>query len=340
MITDTNVYWVPQALFTDKALRSEFLRAIPAEYDCRGIYELDSSGKGVFRVEKPFGSPNLDYFEDDYALEKQLADMDAAGVDRAVMKLPCIQEWIGLELCKKFNDMAAEYAAASQGRMAALAVVPPYGDADCLAELDRCIDKLGMHGVQVSAHYGYHYLDSPIFRDFFRHVNERKLPVYVHHTPLPVEYDSLLAYNNLRRSYGRCVDQVTAVARELFSGMFDELPDLKLIHSMMGGGFFAYTNLFFPSDSGNGRFQTANEKVKQQLRNNIYFETSHSQPWGKDQLELAVKAVGADHILYGSSYPVKMVWMGGGPAFVQQLDISEEDKALILNGNAERLYNL
>ncbi|MGN0984008.1 MAG: amidohydrolase family protein [Gemmiger sp.] len=340
MITDTNVYWVPQALFTDKTFRDAFLRSLPAEYDCRGFYELDDSGKGVFRIEKPFGCPNLDYFEADYALEKQLADMDAAGVDRAVMKLPCMQEWIDLALCRQFNDLAAAFAAASGGRMAALAVVPPRGDEECLAELDRCIKDLGMHGVQVSAHYGKHYLDSPIFRDFFRHVNELNIPVYVHHTPLPVDYDSLLDYNNLRRSYGRCVDQVTAVARELFSGMFDELPNLKMIHSMMGGGFFAYTNLFFPTDSGHGRFQATNGKVKEQLKNNIYFETSHSQPWGKEQLELAVKAVGADHILYGSSYPVKMVWMNGGPAFVQALDISEEDKALILNGNAERLYRL
>lgn len=340
MITDTNVYWVPQALFEDQALRNEFLRSIPAEYGCRGIYETDENGKGIFRIEKPFGFPNLDYFEDDYALEKQLSDMDAAGVDRAVMKLPSIQEWIGLELCKKFNDMAAEYAAASHGRMAALAVVPPCGDGDCLAELDRCIGKLGMHGVQMSAHYGSHYLDSPVFRDFFRHVNELDIPVYVHHTPIPVEYASLLDYNNLRRSYGRCVDQMTAVSRELFSGMFEELPNLKLVHSMLGGGFFAYTGLFFPADSGNGRFQTDHGKVREYLKKNIYFETSHSQPWGKDQLELAVKTLGADHILYGSSYPVKMVWMTGGPGFVKELDICEEDKELILNGNAQRIYRL
>jgi hypothetical protein len=340
MVTDTNVYWVPKAFFTDKALRDEFLRSIPAEYDCKGIYEVDENGKGVFRVEKPFGFPNLDYFEDDYSLEKQLSDMDAAGVDRAVMKLPCIQEWLGLELCKKVNDMAAEYAKKSGGRMTALAVVPPYGDDACLAELDRCIKELGMHGVQVSAHYGKHYLDSEIFRDFFRHVNELDIPVYVHHTPLPVEYASLLDYNNLRRSYGRCVDQVTAVGRELFSGMFEELPNLKMIHSMMGGGFFAYTGLFFPTDSGNGRFKTDTEKIRGYLKNNIYFETSHSQPWGKEQLELAVKVLGADHIIYGSSYPVKMVWLTGGADFVRKLDITEEEKNLILNGNAERLYTL
>lgn len=67
---------------------------------------------------------------------------------------------------------------------------------------------------------------------------------------------------------------------------------------------------------------------------------SHSQPWGKDILETAVKILGADHIIYGSSYPVKQVWMTGGPAFVREPDITEEEKALILEGNARRIYGI
>ena len=61
---------------------------------------------------------------------------------------------------------------------------------------------------------------------------------------------------------------------------------------------------------------------------------------GKEPLELAVKILGADHIIYGSSYPVKMAWMMGGPQFVRNLDISDEEKELILHGNAERIYGV
>jgi predicted TIM-barrel fold metal-dependent hydrolase len=35
-----------------------------------------------------------------------------------------------------------------------------------------------------------------------------------------------------------------------------------------------------------------------------------------------------------------MVWLTGGADFVRKLDITEEEKNLILNGNAERLYTL
>ena len=67
---------------------------------------------------------------------------------------------------------------------------------------------------------------------------------------------------------------------------------------------------------------------------------SHAQPWGKEQLECAVKVLGADHILFGTSYPVRPVWLLEGADFVRGLDISEEEKELILHGNAERLYHL
>lgn len=340
MTIDANVYWVPDALFEDQTVQDAFIRSVPREYDVHAIAYINEQGDKAIRIEKPAGCENLNYFASDYKLEKQLQDMDDAGVDKAVMKLPGAQEWLSLELCRVFNDAAAEHAAKSGGRLKALAVVPPFGDAACIEELDRCVNELGMTGVQMSAHYGNHYLDDPMFRDMFRHINELNIPVYVHHTPLPVDCGSLLAYNNLRRSFGRCQDQITAIGRELFSGMFAELPNVKMVHSMLGGGYFTYKDMLMPRDSGGGRFETASDNVKKWLNENIYYEVSHSQPWGKEPLELAVKVLGADHIIYGSSYPVKMVWMKGGPGFVRDLDISDEEKELILHGNAERIYQI
>ena len=80
--------------------------------------------------------------------------------------------------------------------------------------------------------------------------------------------------------------------------------------------------------------------VVEQLKNNVYFEMSHAQPWGKAQLECAVEALGAEHILFGSSYPVRPVWLLEGAAFVNALDITDGEKELILHKNAERLYHL
>ena len=342
-VIDANLYWFPEELFSNEELAEKFLSEIPIQYNIKGSLK-EENGLRRFVIEKPVGSPNLDYIQGDYTLEKELSSLDQAGVDGAVLKLSCQQEWMSLDMCRMFNTAMAERVKESKGRLHGLGVVPPQGTPAVFKEIDRCLDELGFGGLQLSSHYGNLYLDDEAFAPFFAYLNERNITCYVHHVPVPVQYDTLTDYTNLRRLYGRCIDQATAIGRELFSGFFTKYPNVKLVHSMLGGGFFAYVNLWFPKKpkvkEAMSRFQDDNELVVQQLKNNIYFEMSHAQSWGKDQLECAVKTLGADHILFGSSFPVRPVWLLEGADFVRKLDISDEEKELILHGNAERLYHL
>ena len=343
MIIDANIYWMPDQIFSDESLLEEFLRCVPAEYGVRAyVGEVPTTGKKQIVIEKPAGFQNLNYVEGQYALEAQLRDMDEAGVDLAILKLPGCQEWLSLELCRKFNDLLAEHVRASDGRLKGLGIVPPWGTRDCLVELERCIEELGMCGVQLSAHYGELYLDDEIFRPFLSKLNELDIPAYIHHAPLPVQYDSLLDYNNLRRSYGRCADQAIAVGREIFSGIFAEFPNLKFVHSMLGGAFFAYADQMFPRKSRAkeelDRFKM-DVDYREYLNKNIFFEMSNIT-WGKAQLECAVQVLGADHIIFGTSYPVRREWLLNGPQSVRELDISVEEQNLILSANARRIYKV
>lgn len=76
------------------------------------------------------------------------------------------------------------------------------------------------------------------------------------------------------------------------------------------------------------------------LKITFFFEMSHAQPWGKSQLECAIKIFGAEHVLFGSSYPVRKEWLVSGADFVRQLNISENEKDMILYENARKLYGL
>jgi len=345
MVIDANLYWIPEELFTDRELREKFLSVIPEEFEWYAhIQEVPGTGRLQFVIEKPKGFANLNYLQGDYTLEKQLGDMDKAGIDRAVMKLPGCAEWLDLELCRVFNDKAAAYAKSSGGRMTALAVVPPHGTPENIAELRRCREELGMKTVQLAAHYGDRYLDAPDFAGFFEALNELGMNAYVHHTPVPVEYNSFRDYNNVRRSYGRLVDQGLAVGREIYSGFFEKYPNVRLAHSMMGGAFYAIQSMMLPHGpvrkESVSRFEENPEGLAESFKSHVLFETSHAQPWGKEGLEYAVSVVGSDHIIYGSSYPVKMDWTMDGPDFVRGLDISKEDKENILCENARKFYQL
>jgi predicted TIM-barrel fold metal-dependent hydrolase len=344
MIIDSNMHWLPENLFDDEALLDSFLCVVPKEYGVHAkVATIPGKDLRQIVIEQPKGCEVLNYAENQYCCEEQIKDMNEAGIDIGMLRVPCWQEWLDLETCKKLNNALADHLKTNPGRFLALAVVPPWGTRDSLKEMERCIKDLGFRGVQMAAHYGDLYLDEEEFRPHFKKISEMNVPVVVHHTPLPVDFKSLCKYTNLRRQYGRCVSQATAVGRELFSDMFEEFPNLKMIHSMLGGGFFAYSNMLAPKITGKDaveRFQTEAGKINKYLENNLYFDTSGSIQWGKAQLECAVKVLGADHILYGSSYPIRRDWFSQGVDFVKKLDIDEKSKSLILSKNAIRLFNI
>ncbi len=344
MVIDANMYWVPESLFTNDEVLARFVGEAPQDEHTRA-YLKDEGGVRQVIVEKPAGYEALNYAQGDYVLERMLADMDEAGVDVAVLKVPGANEWMSLETCKFFNDGMADYARRSNGRMVPLAVVPALDFTPaCAAEIDRCMDELGFAGVQLCSHYGDKYLDDPAFAPLFECLDAHGATVYVHHVPVPVDCASIVDYNNLRRSYGRCQDQVTAVGRELFSDFFQRYPHIRMVHSMLGGGFFAVSEMLLPKPSKRAdavqRFQTDNGELAQRLHDHIFFEMSHAQPWGAAQLRCAIEVLGADHVIFGTSYPVRREWLLDGPAFVRELGLSAEDETLVLGGTARTLYHI
>lgn len=345
MVIDINMHHLPEDLFTNEMVLDGFLSTVPRGYgEIASLGTLDS-GKRQLTLEKPKGYANLNYVEGDYSLEAKLRAMDDAGVDKAILRVPVWQEWLRLETCRIVNDNAADICRRADGRLYANAVLPPWGGKENLYELERCLKGLGMVGVQLACHYGQLYLDDDVFKPYLRVLNDMNVPVVVHHTRLPVYWQSVYEYTNLRRELGRIIDQATAVGRELFSGIFEVFPNLKFIHTMFGGNWFANYHLLTPHKSNKheamSRLDTSGaEQVTRYLKNNIFFDMTHPASWGKAEVECAIKVCGADHVLFGSSFPVFYGWMSAGVEFVNSLDITGEERELITNGNARRLFHL
>ncbi|WP_273846288.1 amidohydrolase family protein [Rubrobacter calidifluminis] len=345
-VVDINVHHLPEDLFSNEKILYGFLSSAPRGFGEIARVETLDDGKRQLILEKPKGHSNLNYVEGDYSAEAKLAAMDDAGVDYAIMRVPVWQEWLTLDVCKRVNDNAAEIVERSNGRLFATACVPPWGAKEEIYELERCIKELGFVGVQVACHYGQLYLDDEAFDPYLKVLNELEVPVIVHHTPLPVEWRSVIDYTNLRREFGRIVDQAIAVGRELFSGIFAKYPNLRFIHTMLGGNWFANTELLMPHASNKQESilrldPTGREQIEEFLKNNIFFDLTHPHSWGREQIECALKVNGADHYMFGSSFPVFYGWMSQGVEFVKNtLDLSDEDRDAVLYGNAKRLFNL
>jgi len=343
MIIDANMYWFDEDIFTDNKLSDEFLSSIVNDTDYYGYMEMVDSDTKQIVIEKPKGFQNLNYIQHEYTLEYQLEALDRANVDKAVLKLPGCSEWLTLDMCKMFNDKLWKRYLESKGRLIPLASVNPNNssEAEVCKELDR-IKSIGFTGVQLASHYGDKYLDDERFRPFFRKVHALNLTVYIHHSPLPVDYNSFLDYNGLRRSYGRCSDQMIAVSREINSNLFIECPDLKVVHSMLGGGYFAFNEMCKPRKNRVekvDRFASDGLQVNH-LEKNIYFEMSHSIPWGEAQLACAIEVLGSNKVIFGSSYPVKEQWLKEGASYLDRIDLCDEDREKVLATNAIDVYRI
>ena len=344
-VIDINIHHLPEDLFTNEKILNGFLSTVPASYGWNArVFEMES-GKLQLDLEYPKGVSNLNYVEGDYSARSKLDAMDDAGVDYAIMRVPVWQEWLRLETCKEVNDNAHRIVQESNGRLFSTACIPPWNFKENIYELERCVKELGAVGVQLACHYGQLYLDDEAFRPLLKVINDLNVPVVVHHTPLPPYPQSILDFQNFRREFGRVIDQATAVGRELFSGMFSELPNLKFIHTMLGGNWYSLADLLTPKTSVKKEAMqrlstTGAEELKGYMKNNIFFDTCHPHSFGKDQVECAVKVCGADHLLFGTSFPVFYGWMSQGLEFVKGLDITDAQREAILYSNAKNMFNL
>lgn len=345
LIIDTAMDKVPDRVFSDPDTFDKWIGCVPTANGGPHVHVSTlKDGRRQISLEQPDGFGNAALVEGEYSLEATLAAMDACGIEKAIIRIPVWGEWMTQDLCEMANDAYAKFVEKSDGRIVAMGTVPPWGDRASLHELERCIKELGFCGMQLSAHYGKWYLDNEAFRPLLKVLNDENVPVAVRNVPLPVDYAAITKYNNVRRELGREIDAITAVSLELYSGIFEDFPNLKFVHGFMGGAWFAFDGLLRPRVRAGQTEETkrldasAADRIERYVKNNLFFEITHPGTWGKRQLECAVDVCGADHFVFGTMIPV---FDGRADVeAIETLDIPETDKDLILGGNAQRLFGL
>jgi predicted TIM-barrel fold metal-dependent hydrolase len=172
-----------------------------------------------------------------YDLDLQLDDMPQAGIDLSV--LSCLLGWsASLEECRFINDDLAAIQKKYPRRFAGLAQAPILEGKTALDELRRAIGDLGLNGVTITSQVGGFSLDSPKLYDFYETVCALDVPVFVHPALVPTGYEHLKDYD-LPRVLGREVDLTVAVTRLIAGGIFDRVPNLKIVMAHFGGGGIA-----------------------------------------------------------------------------------------------------
>ena len=279
----------------------------------------------------------------------RLADMDATGIDMQIVSLTCPGVQIfdaatATSLASRFNDELAEAVRRHPTRFAGLAAIAPQDPRRAAQELVRGVRKLGLKGAIVNSHTGGEYLDDPKFWDIFAAAEELGVPIYLHpNTPSKAMIEPFLARGLDGAVFGFAVETSLHALRIIVAGVFDRFPKLQIVLGHLGEALpFWLSRLDFMHGiiARTARYGAAAPKLAKPLsaylRENFHYTTS-GMGW-TPPIMYVHQVMGADRLLYAMDYPYQYV--AEEVAEQDQLPLSDADKRLFFQGNAERLFSL
>jgi uncharacterized protein len=247
-------------------------------------------------------------------------------------------------LCDKYPD-----------RFKGFIATPPMG-AGTDAILDACryaVEEADACGIQVYTHVNGRPLDDPEFAPMFDYMAEKDLPIWLH----PSRGAAFPDYASENKSkyeiwwtIGWPYETSAAMARLVYSKVFDRLPDLKVVTHHAGGMIPYFEGRFGPGNDVLGA-RTSDEdygalRAELKCRPLDYFRKfiADTATFGAaGSIGLAMDFFGKDKIIFASDAPFDPE---GGRMFIREtiraldeMEVDDATRAAIYHGNLERLTN-
>ena len=262
---------------------------------------------------------------------------------------------VASELARIANDCMAEICRKYPHAFPAFVAALPLNDIDAsITEMERAIGSLGTRGVQLFTNVNGRPLSAAEFRPIFRRMAEYDLPVFIHPMRGPNFPDyatEKASEDEIWFSFGWPYETTACMARLIYSGLFDELPQLKIISHHMGGMI-----PYFPAKIKLGFRQIFDGTVE---RNPIAEQCGlKRRPLDYFIMLYADTALGGEaaptrcgHAFFGTSHCLFATDAPFDPERgraliadtlqgVQALGLAEEEMTLIFAGNAKRILKL
>ena len=273
-------------------LTEEFYETLTADYDFKG---LGGSPAWLWDVEKRF------------------ADMDDYGVDRQVITLALPPLWRGMDpeealpLVELANDEIRRLADDHPDRFIPVGTIP-FATEAYREEYRRCVEDLGLKGVQIFSNVDGRPIDGPEFEALYERAAADGVPLWLH-PQLYEWYDWADEYMD-HRLFGWPFDTTLALSRLVFSGIVDRNPDLKIV-SHHGGGMIPFygdrIEMFFEQRM---RYPDNYPGVEdwpdyggpiEEYFQSFYADTAVSG--SSAALDCAARFFGDDHVVFATDYP-------------------------------------
>lgn len=291
---------------------------------------------------EPYGDALLEKLLD--LGEGRIAQMDAAGIDVAVISLtaPGVEQFppeVGAELAARANDTLAEAVSRYPGRYVGFAALAPKATDAAVAELERAVKELGLRGWKTHCNYGDSYLDDRRYWPILAKAEELEIPIYLHPTVPKIEEFWTYGVALAGPPFGFGAETALAMVRLVLSGVFDAFPKLKVILGHYGEGLpFLLQRIDWAFDRPHVRTDknalvSLKHKPSHYLRENMVVSTSGN--YLAAAFHCTKEALGISNILLGTDYPYEDIQECLG--FLEGLALTPEEKQALYYGNAARL---
>lgn len=280
--------------------------------------------------------------------EARLADMDAAGVDHAVLALTSpgtqsLEPEIATKIAALSNDRLAEAVQAHPSRFSGLAAVGFEDVPTAVRELERGVGQLGLRGLICNSHIRGHYLDEQQFWPILEALEDLGVPLYLHpNTPNDTMLGTLNASGLDGAIYGFAVETGMHLLKIITSGLLDRFPRLKIAVGHLGEAipFWLYrVDYMHAGQVASKRYDAIRPlelKPSEYMRRNVWVTTS-GMP-AVEPIMFAREVLGADRVMYAMDYPYEYV--PEEVAMQETLPLSLEEKRQFFQDNAIDLFGL
>jgi aminocarboxymuconate-semialdehyde decarboxylase len=276
-------------------------------------------------------------------IEERLQDMDKMGVDiQAVAPAPYHYFYftdpeLGASLARDVNHGIANVVASHPDRFVGLGSVPLQNPKMAVKELEYCVKKLGLKGVEICTNVNGKNLTDPSLglEKFFAKANELGIVVFMH--PLGFTQGERLSNHYFNNVIGNPLETTIAVSHLIFDGVIARYPKIKFL-AAHGGGFLAHYWARMDHAWGARKdCRTVIKKKPSSYLEKIYFDTITHDP---EMLGNLVNRFGANHVMLGTDYPYDMADDHPLKTIRAVKGLSTSDRQLIEGGNAFKLMKI